>query len=145
MRGGLRRHRQGDSQTGEVMKKAKATLANLTGLNALRLAKEPEAEPEKIARRMPTKKATKAKKAPPVETVAVEEQPRPVGRPKTGKRSNEDFRNVTVYIRKQTHADVDDILRKRRRLDLIPPGEPQDVSELVESLLSDWLSGQSEK
>ena len=134
------------------MKKAKATLADLSGLGALRLAKEPDTEPEakpvKTARRAPAKKATPTKKAPvvkasAVETAAAEEQPRPVGRPKTGKRSNEDFRNVTVYIRKQTHAEVDDLLRKRRRLDLIPPGEPQDVSELVESLLSDWLSGQS--
>jgi len=132
------------------MKKAKATLADVQGLRALRLAKEPEAEPVKITRRAPAKKTPSAKKAPvvkapAVETAAVEEQPRPVGRPRTGKRSNEDFRNVTVYIRKQTHAEVDDLLRKRRRLDLIPPGEPQDVSELVESLLYDWLSGQSEK
>ena len=53
--------------------------------------------------------------------------------------------NVTVYIRKDAHADVDKILRKRHRRWLILEGEPHDVSELVVKLLSDWLSEQEGK
>lgn len=95
-----------------------------------------------------TKKAklTRAKEAPTAAPVSrPSDQPRSVGRPKTGKRSNEDFRSVTVYIRKDTHADVDEILRRRRRKGLITEGEPADVSELVQDLLADWLAEQRGK
>jgi hypothetical protein len=104
---------------GEVMKKAKV-------------------EPKKA-------KLTRAEEASAAPVSRPIEQPRPVGRPKTGKRSNEDFRSVTVYIRKDTHSDVDEILRRRRRKGLIAEGEPSDVSELVQELLADWLIEQRGK
>ena len=53
-------------------------------------------------------------KAPKVEvsTLAIE-QPRPVGRPRTGKRGDADFRNVIIYLREDTNAEVDEILWRR--------------------------------
>jgi hypothetical protein len=136
-----------------MMSKAKTTLANLSGLSALRLAREPGAEiPEPTkAKEAPAEQRVRAREVRPVEEVPVApvsrliEQPRSVGRPKTGKRSNEDFRNVTVYIRRDTHSDADDILRHRRRKAQIAEGEPRDVSELVQYLLADWLSKQPER
>jgi hypothetical protein len=136
-----------------MMSKAKTTLANLSGLSALRLAREPEAEtpePTKAKeapaeRRVRAREVTPAEEAPAAPVSRPIEQPRLVGRPKTGKRSNEDFRNVTVYIRKDTHSDVDDILRHRRRRGQLAEGDPQDVSELVQDLLASWLSKQPER
>jgi len=116
MREGWRRPR--DLEAGVAMKKAKV-------------------EPKKA-------KLTRAEEAPAAVSL-LKEQPRPVGRPKTGKRSNEDFRSVTVYIRKDTHAYVDEILRRRRRKGEIPEGEPEDVSELVQDLLAEWLAEQRGK
>lgn len=52
------------------------------------------------------------------------------GRPR-GKRSNPDFEQTTVYIRKETHRAV--------KIALLQEGKGQEFSELVESLLSTWL------
>lgn len=129
------------------MKKAKTTLANLSGLGALRLARDKdEAEsPEEAPaeRRVQRREVTPAEEAPRARAVPVArppQQPRPVGRPRTGKRSDANFRNVTVYIRKDTHADADEILRRRRRKGEIAEGEPRDVSELVQDLLAEWVA-----
>lgn len=65
-----------------------------------------------------------------------------VGRPKTGKRSRPGFRSVSLWLKTETFANIDELLRRRRRLNQIPSGQPRDVSELAESLLSDWLSEQ---
>lgn len=58
------------------------------------------------------------------------------GRPK-GKRSNPDYEQVTAYIRKTTHRDV--------KLALLQAGEDQDFSDLVEELLTEYLSTQKFK
>lgn len=81
--------------------------------------------------------------APAVETEPT--QTGTIGRPKTGKRSNPGFRSVSLWLRSETFADADAILTRRRRLDQIPESDPRDVSELVESLLADWLSEQPDK
>lgn len=54
------------------------------------------------------------------------------GRP-PGKRSNPDFEQVTIYIRKKTHQDA--------KITLLKSGERQEFSELIEALLGDWLGG----
>jgi hypothetical protein len=47
-----------------------------------------------------------------------------------------------AYLRKGTHADADEILRRRRRKGEIAEGEPRDVSELVQDLLAEWVAEQ---
>jgi hypothetical protein len=57
--------------------------------------------------------------------------PRKVGRPRTGKRSDPDYRQVSAWIKRDTYDRVTRRLftRENRR----------EFSELVESLLKDWL------
>lgn len=54
------------------------------------------------------------------------------GRPATGKKSNGEYCQTTISIRKET--------RKRVKQALLDAESGQDVSELVEELLSRWLS-----
>jgi hypothetical protein len=53
------------------------------------------------------------------------------GRPATGKKSNEDYCQTTISIRKET--------RKRVKQALLDAETGQDVSDLVEELLEKWL------
>jgi hypothetical protein len=62
---------------------------------------------------------------------AVAGAPRKVGRPKTGKRSNPDYRQVSAWIRRDTYDRV------TRRL--LVKENRREFSELVQSLLQDWL------
>jgi hypothetical protein len=57
--------------------------------------------------------------------------PRKVGRPRTGKRSDPNYRQVSAWIRRDTYDRVTRRLftRENRR----------EFSELVQSLLEDWL------
>ena len=66
---------------------------------------------------------TSMRKAPP-RTVS----PRKVGRP-PGKKSNPDYTQATVYLRKQTH-----LAAKKRLLD-----EGREFSELIEDLVTQWI------
>jgi hypothetical protein len=54
------------------------------------------------------------------------------GRPATGKKSNEEYCQTTISIRKET--------RKRVKQALLDYETGQDVSDLVEELLTRWLS-----
>ena len=53
------------------------------------------------------------------------------GRPR-GKRSSDDFVQVTAYIEKETHRAV--------KMALLREGEGQEFSELVEELLAGWIA-----
>ena len=53
------------------------------------------------------------------------------GRLATGKKSNEDYCQTTISIRKET--------RKRVKQALLDAESGQDVSELIEELLTQWL------
>ncbi len=53
-----------------------------------------------------------------------------VGRPRTGKRSNPEYRQVSAWVRRDTYDRV------TRRLFL---DERREFSDLVESLLREWL------
>ena len=57
--------------------------------------------------------------------------PRKVGRPRTGKRSDPDYRQVSAWIRRDTYDRV------TRRL--FVKENRREFSELVQSLLADWL------
>ena len=57
------------------------------------------------------------------------------GRPATGKKSNEEYCQTTISIRKET--------RKRVKQALLDAETGQDVSDLVEELLVKWLESQS--
>lgn len=57
------------------------------------------------------------------------------GRPATGKKSNEEYCQTTISIRKAT--------RKRVKQALLDAETGQDVSDLVEELLTKWLESQS--
>jgi uncharacterized Rmd1/YagE family protein len=52
------------------------------------------------------------------------------GRP-NGKRSNDNFRQVTAYIEKDTH--------KQTKMRLLANDETQEFSELINDLLKKWL------
>ena len=68
----------------------------------------------------------------------VDEKSEPVkrGRPK-GKRSNPDFEQVTAYVRSKTY--------RQTKIALLQQEELEDFSELVEELLTEWLSTQKGK
>lgn len=51
-----------------------------------------------------------------------------------GKRSDPDYEQVSAYIRKETYRQV--------KIALLQEEEKRDFSELVEALLSEWLSHQ---
>lgn len=59
---------------------------------------------------------------------------RGVGRP-PGKRSDPAYKQYSVLLKRQTHRKVSGLLRDSERA--------QDVSELVEQLLENWLIEQS--
>lgn len=63
-------------------------------------------------------------------------QPLKKGRPK-GKRSNPDFEQVTAYVRSKTY--------RQTKIALLQQEELEDFSELVEELLTEWLSTQKGK
>lgn len=60
-------------------------------------------------------------------------QPAKRGRPK-GKRSNPDFEQVTAYVRSKTY--------RQTKIALLQQDELEDFSELLEELLTEWLSTQ---
>lgn len=75
-----------------------------------------------------TKNATKQPAAKTAKTAEVIEARR-------GKSSDPAWQGVNIYIRKQTHLDA-----KRELL-----GEAADLSDLIEHLLSQWVSGRTSK
>ncbi len=52
---------------------------------------------------------------------------------KAGKRSNDEYRQISAYIRKDTH----------RRVKIALLAEDREFSELVEELLSEWLESRT--
>ena len=60
----------------------------------------------------------------------IQKQTRPVGRPKTGKSSNIDFKQTSVYLKKET--------LKAAKQKLFDSGE--DLSDRLETLLAEWVS-----
>lgn len=78
--------------------------------------REPAAETEVVAPPSP------APAPPPVQKKR--------GRP-SGKRSDTEYVQITAYVREATHRDVKIALLKSR--------SKQDFSELVDSLLTEWL------
>lgn len=54
-----------------------------------------------------------------------------VGRPKTGKRSNDDYRQVSAWVRRDTYRRVQDRLYVKE--------DRAEFSDLVQSLLEVWL------
>ena len=97
--------------------------------NILDAANQPQ-EPDTVKKKTKTAK----KSSPPT----VDEKPEPVkkGRPK-GKRSNPDFEQVTAYVRSKTY--------RQTKIALLQQEELEDFSELVEELLTEWLSTQKGK
>jgi hypothetical protein len=57
--------------------------------------------------------------------------PRKVGRPRTGKRSDPDYRQVSAWIKRDTYDRVSRRLFKKENR--------REFSELVQSLLEDWV------
>ena len=54
------------------------------------------------------------------------------GRPRDGKRSNPDYKQISALIRKDTHRAVVRVL--------LDDGEARDVSDLLQELLQRWLA-----
>ena len=74
---------------------------------------------------------TNEKQTPEVNQTSAPEQVKGRGRP-AGKRSNPDYEPTTVLLRKQT--------KKRASRLLEDTDSEHDLSELIESLLLDWIS-----
>lgn len=91
------------------------------GAPVVQVQPDPKARPtrQRSAAKTPARRA----EAPPTG--------QPVGRPKTGKRSNPEFRTFGFKLRDETMIDVADRLRRRR--------EYPDASELVQALLEAYL------
>lgn len=73
-------------------------------------------------------------------TAPAEEAPPPSPAPKkrgrpSGKRSDAEYVQVTAYIHKDTHRDV--------KIELLKSGDSKDFSELVDSLLANWLEART--
>ena len=87
-------------------------------------------EPDTVKKKTKTTK----KSSPPI----IDEKSSPIkkGRPK-GKRSNPDFEQVTAYVRSKTY--------RQTKIALLQQEELEDFSELVEELLTEWLSTQKGK
>jgi hypothetical protein len=79
---------------------------------------------ESVASADPQKEARKPKRA------AAAGPAKRRGRP-PGKRSNPDFEQVTIYLRRKTHKDA--------KVELLRGEERQEFSELVEDLVRKWL------
>ena len=69
-------------------------------------------------------------RAKPVEEEGISGSPRTTT---VGKRSDSDYRQVSAYIRKDTHQEVKIALLQEER----------EFSELVEELLRDWLKSRT--
>ncbi len=63
------------------------------------------------------------------EGVEVRRAAEPTPSARAGKRSNDEYRQISAYIRKDTH----------RRVKIALLEEDREFSELVEELLSEWL------
>ena len=82
-------------------------------------------------------KKSRKQKGRALEAVPSSEEKRPIGRPRTGKRSNPDYRSLTILARKDLHESIKEILRKD------PDG--LDISGLFEKLCSEWLDDRGAK
>jgi hypothetical protein len=102
---------------------SKNRFAGLADLKTLRKI-EPMPKPEKEL-----KTRQKVSKAQESSTQIAVETPRR-GRP-NGKRSNENFRQVTAYVGTETY--------KRTKMKLLADDNNQEFSELVDELLIKWL------
>jgi hypothetical protein len=79
------------------------------------------------------------RQAPPIEIEAappVLQPPRgevapKLGRRARGKRSNPLWMSVTLYLKRETKEQADDLLRR----------DPRDLSEITNTLLEMWISG----
>jgi hypothetical protein len=71
---------------------------------------------------------------PAEETLPPSPAPKKRGRP-SGKRSDAEYVQVTAYIHKNTHRDV--------KITLLKSGDDKDFSDLVDSLLADWLESRT--
>lgn len=78
-------------------------------------------------------KAAQARNQEGEKPVPAEQKPQRSGRPR-GKRSNPDYEQVTAYIKRETYRNT--------KIALLQQGNNQEFSELVEQLLSEWLSTQ---
>ena len=89
--------------------------------------------------KQPRKAKPAAAEPPPAKPATAEPAPTAAksrGRPKgsgKGKRSSRDFMQAGAYVRRATHRDV--------MIELMRDGKKQDFSDLVESLLEEWLKG----
>jgi hypothetical protein len=91
---------------------------------------------------LPSRPERSNAKAPAEPEAIPDERSKPAGRgrplgsknAKAGKKSDEEYCPTTVYIRKET--------RKRVKQTLLDAESAEDVSDLVESLLQEWLEKQ---
>jgi hypothetical protein len=86
------------------------------------LERAKEREPARVVEEVP----------PPAPAPAV--APKKRGRP-SGKRSDTEYVQVTAYIHKDRHRDV--------KIELLRSGDGLDFSELVDSLLAEWLESRT--
>lgn len=98
---------------------------------------ERQSEPEAITPTEPSKSLNPQPKLTEETTTTQAPQtdtPKQMGRPKVGKRSNNNFKQVTAYIENATYKKVKFALAQ-----LEDEGQKLEFSELVQELLESWL------
>lgn len=91
-----------------------------TGINAAKRLEKAQSEPTTTT--------------PAVASVETLEMPKKVGRPQ-GKKSSDDFRQITAYVRKDTVRDIKKLLIERDEIGL----EKLDFSGVIEEGLILWI------
>lgn len=89
-------------------------------------------QPKQAARK---ERAVKPKAS--LEVLRGAEERRPAGRPRTGKRSNPEYRSLTILVRRDMHKTMKEVLRK--------DPEGLDISGLFERLCGEWIEGRGSK
>ncbi len=117
-------------------------MADILAANRLAELSEPETPSPAPAESLPSRVARPVVKSPVQPEAVSEERAKQVGpgrplgskRAKPGKKDNAEYCATTIYIRKAT--------RKRVQLTLLDAESDDDVSDLVEVLLQEWLEKQ---
>jgi len=137
------RKRQNDEEEIDLAEEAETSSSNVVPEPQIEAAKPVEPPAKAVAEKPASKPKTNPKAKPTAATAQSQPKPKatpaptvadePVrrGRPQ-GKRSDPDYTQITAYITKATHKQV--------KLALLEQGDGQEISEVIEECLRDWIA-----
>jgi hypothetical protein len=107
----------------------------------------PEVTPAPKKTQLTTATARRSKPSKPTKSATPEQAEEPKrakpGRPPGGRRSNPDYTQITAYVPLDLYQDVQEELTRMKREQKTRSGI--NASELIETLLTDWLSSRKNK